>query len=55
MKKVPWKISVDDGHVEYQYTVLISDQECINSVYEKIQKVFSDRPHAGKRRKGEKE
>ena len=53
MKKSTWKISIDDGHVEYEFIVKISDQECIASVYDQIRQLFKDRIHAGKRRKAD--
>ncbi len=48
MKKGKWKISIDDEYVEYRYTIHIDDGECIDSVYEKIRKLFGSRRRKGK-------
>jgi len=53
MKKSEWKISIDDEHVEYLFVLDIDGNECINSVYEKIRKLFGSRRRNGARRKKE--
>jgi len=48
--KGKWKISIDDGYVEYSYAIDIEDAESINSVYEKIRELFGARRRKGVRR-----
>jgi len=45
--KSNWKISINDGYCEYQYRIQISDDESVDSVYEKIRKLFRARKRVG--------
>lgn len=40
-KKSPWKISIFDGSMEYEYEMAISDRESILSVYQRIRELFN--------------
>jgi hypothetical protein len=40
MGKTNWKISIDDGYCEFQYSIKIDGDECVDSVMNKIAKLF---------------
>ena len=47
-KPIPWKISIDDGFVEYEYELTTRDTHSIATIFETIRKAFRAKKSAGK-------